>query len=50
MINYDPKTKEETKQKIESFLKLKNNIKYKDYVDYIHKLPLSVKAVMRAKY
>ena len=50
MINYDPKTEEETKQKIDSFLKLDENITYKEYIDKMQKLPLSVKAVMRAKF
>ena len=51
MINYDPKTKEETKRKIESFLKLKEEtITYKEYIDKMQKLPLSVKAVIRAKF
>ena len=50
MINYDPKTEEETKQKIDSFLKLDENITYKEYIDKMQKLPLSVKAVIRAKF
>jgi hypothetical protein len=51
MIYYDPKTKEETKQKIDSFLKLKEEtITYKEYIDKMQKLPLSVKVVMRAKF